>query len=108
LRDAARSPAGRLTRRRAALSRCSFDPLGLMDPREAGGFITPSWLSYAEARAQRPASLLLASHPTTARRRAPRERAGAPARARRAAAAHAGRAAAGARALAPRRRQRRR
>lgn len=25
-----------------------FDPLGLLDPEGAGGFITPSWLEYSE------------------------------------------------------------
>jgi light-harvesting complex I chlorophyll a/b binding protein 3 len=25
-----------------------FDPLGLMDPVNAGGFVTPQWLAYSE------------------------------------------------------------
>jgi hypothetical protein len=58
-----------------------------MDPREAGGFITPSWLAYAEARRASPRP-----SPTrrTRARRAGRRQPAAPRSRRRRAAPHTG------------------
>lgn len=30
-----------------------FDPLGLLDPANTGGFVTPQWLAYSEVRGSR-------------------------------------------------------
>ena len=34
----------------AALRSYGFDPLGLLDPKNSGGFINPDWLRYSEVR----------------------------------------------------------
>lgn len=36
--------------RGAALRSYGFDPLGLLDPKNSGGFINPDWLRYSEVR----------------------------------------------------------
>jgi hypothetical protein len=45
-----------------------FDPLGLMDPVNAGGFVTPQWLAYSEVIATGARSFSSMQNSITARR----------------------------------------